>query len=457
MTAILLAAGVGKRMGGTRPKCLHPVGGRSLLQRLLESLRAAGVHHVVLVVGHAAAEVAADARRHARDLRLTIVENPRYQEGAILSLWAAREMFADDLLIMDADVLCPPVFLERLVRSPHRNALLVDGTAVDSGEEQIVLGQASRAWSIAKRPSPELRERWRPMGESVGFLKLSQPAAARLRQLLDARVSVGETGIEHEQVYPDLFQDVPVGIERVDGLAWIEVDTPDDLRRAVQEILPRWTPPGCVTRQMAQWSLPWVLRLPVTPNQWTTISCGFGLAALAAIARGGYGWGVAGAVLFQACYVVDNWDGEVARAKGMSSVWGGWYDVVTDAVIQTMLPLAFAVELHRRGMPAWIMTVGGIAAAGMALGYAVTLWAKQRGFGPAIYGDPSRGQVVAGDSGLRRRLRANLTHENFSLLIATVLLVDLRLAFLLAMAVGSQVFWVQFLWRNRYSLAQARR
>ena len=76
-------------------------------------------------------------------------------------------------------------------------------------------------------------------GESVGFLKLSAGAARLLRQLLEARVAAGDTGIEHEQVYPELLSRVEVGFERVDGMPWTEIDFPADVERAEREVLPR--------------------------------------------------------------------------------------------------------------------------------------------------------------------------------------------------------------------------
>lgn len=454
MTAILLAAGVGKRMGpNARPKCLLAVGGRSLLQRTLESLRAIGVHHVVLVVGYAADAVAAEARAQARGMHLTVLENPRYREGAILSLWTARTALTDDVLIMDADVLCPPLFLERLARSSSASALLVDGAAPDSGEEQIVFGQGARVLQITKHPAPELRRAMTAFGESVGFLKLSREAAGRLRQLLEQRVASGDTGIEHEQLYPALFQEVPVGYERVDGFSWIEIDTPGDLARAEREILPQWLPPQCLNRLMAHRWLPWVAARPVTPNQLTALSLGLGLAAVACIAQGGYVWGVLGAALFQGSYLADNWDGEIARLKGLSSPLGGWFDLWVDLIVQVALPLGLAAGLQRMGMDRGVLILGWIAAVGLALDFLVTWWAKARGFGPAVFGDPARGRAVAGESRLARWVRANLTNENLSLLVAAVLVLNLRWPFLAAMAVGAHVFWLQFLWRDRRRLA----
>ena len=60
-----------------------------------------------------------------------------------------------------------------------------------------------------------------------------------LRELLEIRVAAGQTGIEHEEVYPALLRRVEVGYERVDGMPWIEIDFPEDVASAEREVLPR--------------------------------------------------------------------------------------------------------------------------------------------------------------------------------------------------------------------------
>ncbi|MBI4226963.1 MAG: NTP transferase domain-containing protein [Candidatus Omnitrophica bacterium] len=441
---------------GAPPKCLMRVGGRSLLQRTLETLRSVGVTRAVLVVGHAAEAVATEARAHARGMGVAIVENPRYREGAILSLWAARGQFTTDLLIMDADVLCPPALLERLVHSPHPNAMLVDRQSDDTGEEQIVLGRGAQAWHITKRPSDELRRTLTPLGESIGFLKLSRAAAEPFRRLLESKIQSGHVGWEHEQVYPELFRAVPVYCEWADGSPWIEIDTPDDLRRAEQEILPQWAPAPCLNRVVAQAGLRGlgIARWPMTPNQWTGISLLVGLAAAASLADGRYPAVVLSAVLFQAFYIIDIWDGEIARARGLSSRWGSWWDLIVDGIVHTAYGWALAVGLHRLGGPPWLLGVGAVAAVGLALDFLVTAVTKLQGFGLAVYGDASRRGWATGR--LPRWVAVNLTNENFSWLIVACLLLDLRRPLLVALAAGSHLFWIRYLWRS-YNFAQARR
>jgi bifunctional UDP-N-acetylglucosamine pyrophosphorylase/glucosamine-1-phosphate N-acetyltransferase len=56
-TAVILAAGQGTRMKSSQPKVLHEILGRPMIAYLLDTLRAAGVNDIVVVVGHQAEAV----------------------------------------------------------------------------------------------------------------------------------------------------------------------------------------------------------------------------------------------------------------------------------------------------------------------------------------------------------------------------------------------------------------
>ena len=56
-TAVILAAGHGKRMRSTLPKVLHRLAGRTMLAYVVAAVRGAGVGRVVVVVGHGADDV----------------------------------------------------------------------------------------------------------------------------------------------------------------------------------------------------------------------------------------------------------------------------------------------------------------------------------------------------------------------------------------------------------------
>jgi bifunctional UDP-N-acetylglucosamine pyrophosphorylase/glucosamine-1-phosphate N-acetyltransferase len=55
--AIILAAGQGKRMNSDLPKVLHPIGGRPMIERVMDTARAAGFNRIVVVVGHGREQV----------------------------------------------------------------------------------------------------------------------------------------------------------------------------------------------------------------------------------------------------------------------------------------------------------------------------------------------------------------------------------------------------------------
>jgi choline kinase len=235
--AIILAAGVGRRLGAgvtEHPKCLLELAGRTLLDRMLDALEQAGVRDVTVVVGHLAEQIVRAVQARSAGIPagdrsgVKTVFNPEYRKGAILSLWAAREELDDDVLIMDADVLFPVEMLRRLVASPHRNCFLMDTRAANDGEAQMLMARNGRVLDIARG----LRGEFDSSGESIGFLKLDRDGALTLRRLLEQALEGGRDGIEHEEVYPSLMRECVIGYERADDFDWLEIDFPEDVEAA---------------------------------------------------------------------------------------------------------------------------------------------------------------------------------------------------------------------------------
>jgi len=237
MKAIILAAGVGKRLGGSvveHPKCLLDLNGRTLLDRMLDALNVAGVSEITVVVGHLSEQI---ERALAGRQGVKTVFNPEFRKGAILSLWTAREELAGDVLIMDADVLFPVEMLRRLIDSPSANCFLMDTSAANDGEAQMLMARNGRVLDITRG----LRGDYDACGESIGFLKLGADGSRTLLGLLQRALADGKDGIEHEEVYPALMRECEIGYVTADDLAWLEIDFPEDVERAqalLQEQVP---------------------------------------------------------------------------------------------------------------------------------------------------------------------------------------------------------------------------
>jgi molybdenum cofactor cytidylyltransferase len=91
ISAVILAAGTSSRLG--RPKQLLDLGGKPVLRHVVDAALAAGLDDVVVVLGHAAEQVAAAL---PDDTRLRTTLNPWFAEGQSTSLAAGLEALGDE-------------------------------------------------------------------------------------------------------------------------------------------------------------------------------------------------------------------------------------------------------------------------------------------------------------------------------------------------------------------------
>ena len=111
MSAMVLAAGAGRRMRSSRPKALHRLCGRPMVRYVLDALEALTLNRVVVVVGHDGERVASELKDTKPVTDVVEQRSPRGTGDAALAglaafadddLEAGRE--SDDLLIIPADV-----------------------------------------------------------------------------------------------------------------------------------------------------------------------------------------------------------------------------------------------------------------------------------------------------------------------------------------------------------------
>ena len=243
MRAVILAAGRGRRLGSAgeeRPKVLLRFGGRTLLQRHIEILEYSGIAEIAVVVGYRAQLVRDEIGRLGRASRIRVIENPRYAEGSVVSLWSAAAAFAGghSTLLMDGDVLYDWRLLQRLIQSSRTNCLLMDRN-IEPGEEPVKLCIAeNRIVDFHKKPQHSHDFH----GESVGFFRLSPEIGEALLAGAGVYVSSGRHDQEYEEPLRDLIlASAPevFGYEDITGLPWAEIDFPLDVARARKSVVPR--------------------------------------------------------------------------------------------------------------------------------------------------------------------------------------------------------------------------
>lgn len=241
MKAIICAAGRGVRLGVNSPKVLLEFGGRTLLEWHALRLREVGVPEVVLVTGYLREQIARVlpeiAARHGVSIRELV--NERFQEGSVLSVAAALPEFEgsrDPILLMDADVLYPAQMLERLIHSSVPTALLIDREYSTKDDDPVLVP--------VKNGLPfEFRKKWTGqadfVGESVGFFKIAPGDLTMLVEETRARSVGSNVRDSYDDVLRTMVLADRFGFEDVTGLPWTEIDFPEDLSRAREEVLPR--------------------------------------------------------------------------------------------------------------------------------------------------------------------------------------------------------------------------
>jgi choline kinase len=244
MHAIILAAGRGNRLAefnpDGRPKCLLEFGGRSLLARQLDILFQCGVRQTTLVVGYEADLIIDHVGTLASRPDVAFVYNPAYTKGSVLSLLAAKEVMTSgqDVLVLDADVLFHPQIMERLIASDHQNCCLIDQDFVPGDEPVKIAIQQGKMVEFRKVLPAELE--FDTLGESVGFFKFNGEIAAKISHTCSSYNTEGLLGAPHEEALRDVLLSLPsaFAVEDVSGLPWLEVDFPEDVERAIKQVLP---------------------------------------------------------------------------------------------------------------------------------------------------------------------------------------------------------------------------
>lgn len=147
MQAIILAAGMGRRLGELtkdNTKCMLEVNGIRLIDRTLESLSQLQLNRVVIVVGYNGAKVKQYLGNSYKGMEIVYVDNPVYDKtNNIYSLFLARDyMVAEDTILLESDLIFEHGVIDKLLADPRRDLALVDkyeswmdGTVVTIDEE----------------------------------------------------------------------------------------------------------------------------------------------------------------------------------------------------------------------------------------------------------------------------------------------------------------------------------
>ena len=132
MQAIILAAGMGKRLGEytkNNTKCMVEVNGIKLIDRAITQLAHFHLSRLVIVIGYKGNELKEYiGHRYDDVLKIEYIDNSVYDKtNNIYSLALAKdELCKDDTILLESDIIFEDSVLQKLINDPYPNLALVD-------------------------------------------------------------------------------------------------------------------------------------------------------------------------------------------------------------------------------------------------------------------------------------------------------------------------------------------
>lgn len=156
MQALMLAAGMGKRLGrytNNNTKCMLKVHGKTLIERACEALLEVGIKRFVIVIGykgenlkHFLLEECSNPK--IKEMEFIFINNDVYNKtNNIYSLYLAKdEMIKDNTILLESDLIYDNQLIKMLVDAKDKNLVSVakyqqwmDGTVIRVGEKNSIV------------------------------------------------------------------------------------------------------------------------------------------------------------------------------------------------------------------------------------------------------------------------------------------------------------------------------
>lgn len=250
MQALMLAAGLGKRLGrytkdGT--KCMVEVNGKALIEYAIEALVKAGLKKFTLVVGYKADKLKSFIaskfnESNLNGMQIEYIENDVYDKtNNIYSLWLVKDKLTeDDTILLESDVIFDEKILFDFINSKDTDLAMVskfepwmDGTCVLLDNNKNIVGMLDKAhfdWTDTEK-----------YYKTVNIYKLSKDFS---KQYYVPFLEAYRTAFGNNEYYETVLKalvslksDCMKGFE-VRGDQWYEIDDPSDLAIAENRFAP---------------------------------------------------------------------------------------------------------------------------------------------------------------------------------------------------------------------------
>ena len=215
MKVIILAAGMGTRLGLDMPKSLIDIGGKTILQHQLKNLNAiTDINNITLVLGYKSELIRAEYPD------LSYVLNPDFKTtNTSKSLHIGIENVDDDILFMNGDVVFDPKLLLPLIKNIPNNLVFVNNAEVGDEEIKYSLDLNGYIKEISKQVV-------NPLGEAVGINYIKKNDLEMFRRNLEL---CNDNDYFEMAIELSIDQGIKFKPQNIGNTFCHEIDFPEDL------------------------------------------------------------------------------------------------------------------------------------------------------------------------------------------------------------------------------------
>ncbi len=226
-TAVILAAG--HSQGLEKPAGLLEVSETTVIDKIIDRLKACEVSNIIIVVGYKAELY----YEHFKNSQVTFVENPIYERtGTMHSLSLVKDVVKSDFLLVESDQLFEQRAISELLENDQEVSVLVSPPQGSGDEAYVELDENGNIFRIAK----DVHQLSRIDGEMLGISKIPL-------DLMDRMVKFYEKSenpfINYEYVMENIGRLYNIKPHVIDDLVWCEIDNPSHYKKATDIIYPR--------------------------------------------------------------------------------------------------------------------------------------------------------------------------------------------------------------------------
>ena len=198
-----------------------------------------------------------------------------------------------------------------------------------------------------------------------------------------------------------------------------------------------------------------LLKMPMTPNQITSLGLVFGLLACGFFYSQDHILNILGAILFLVYYILDNCDGEIARYRDLCSNFGKNFDTFVDWIVHSLFFLALGLQsLSNTNQELWLW-LGLVCSIGCTINYFCTSFypTKLNKLSAPFENAPDNQPKQIYDIPSNRVQRLififrQLFRADFCIIVLVLSLIDFEWLLLPVAAIGTQVYWILFFFED---------